>query len=194
MAYAKQAMCQPSDATKEIRDPSGRSYGSSASSSSDLYSPEAFKPSIDVAPSILTTRRGGFPVSPRKASASVSECVTIQMRAVPAARAINRASGREQRGMEARLGLVEGNQRRQAVAHEGAEQAQVFQRAVGQLVRPERPRQIRKLEIEAAPASLLAGAKLGARECIVDRARKVGGVLTDHEQRRQNGRQIAAVG
>lgn len=87
--------------------------------------------------------------------------------------------------MQAGLGFVQRDERRQAVAHEDREQADVFQRAVGEFMGPERPRHVLQLQSEFAPAALFPCTELGARECITDRILQIGGVSANGVERRR---------
>src|SRR5262245_29533550 len=95
--------------------------------------------------------------------------------------------------MQAGFWFIQGNQRWQSIAHQRAEQAQVFERSIRQFVGAKSARHIRKLEVEGASTALIGGVQPSTWESIVDRLGDIQRILTDDKQGRQNSRQIVSV-
>ena len=96
-------------------------------------------------------------------------------------------------GMQAVYRLAQNHERGQAIAHQRAKQAKIFQRSVRQLMRPELSPQIGKTHRKSAPTPLVAGIERGARKCVLNRCVKIGCVLADHGQCRKHGGKISPV-
>jgi hypothetical protein len=93
--------------------------------------------------------------------------------------------------MQAGLQLVQSHERGKAISHQSTEQAEIFQRPVGQLMRTEFPLQIGEAHGQPAPASVVPGAQARPGKGVLDRLSQIGGIGSDHEQRRQHGGQVA---
>jgi len=101
----------------------------------------------------------------------------------------------EQRRMQASLGFVERNQRRQPVRHQRTQQAEIFQRAIRQFGCAEKTlRQLGEQKAELGAIAFIRDLKLRAREGVVDRRGQLGDVLTNVEQCREHSREVVPVG
>ena len=141
------------------------------------------------------TVRGVTAPQSANAFASRSECVTTQIWVRSAARDDHAGERLEQVGVEARLRLVQGDERGQPIAEQRARQREVAQRAVRKLARIEHPLGIvGQHQAEGGRLARRRHHQPGARERVVDDAAEVGGIFADVHQRGEHGGQVGAVG
>jgi hypothetical protein len=97
-------------------------------------------------------------------------------------------------GMQAGLGLVQGDERRQAVSEQGAREGEVAQGAVRQFRRIEDPDgDVGKAQAEAGVTARLGDDEPRTREGGVDGLVDLGGVLPDMRQGGEDGGEVRAV-